>query len=166
MLPRFEVLVPCPEQRVADCIARGLAAGECECLGWVALPYAELHVPEAARSFWSPRLQLTFDAHAEGTIVHGIFRPEPGVWTGFVFAHTLLGTLGLLGLSLGLSQWTLGRPALALWTVPITASLSLGLYLGSLLGHRLGHEQMSMLRRELDRALERAGFEPHAANSP
>lgn len=157
VLPGFEVLVRCSEQRVADGIRECLAASDCECQGWVAPPYAELHVLEVARSFWSPRLQLTFDKHEDGTMIHGIYRPEPGVWTGFVFAHSVLGTLALLGLCLGLAQWTLGRPAIALLLAPMVALLSLGLYLGSLLGHRLGHDQMCMLRRVLDRAL---------ANSP
>jgi hypothetical protein len=155
VVPRFEVLVCCSEQQVADNIRECLAASDCECHGWVAPPYAELHVPEAARSFWSPRLQLTFDAHDHGTSIHGIFRPEPGVWTGFVFAHSVLGTLALLGLSLGLAQWTLGRPAIALLLAPMVGLLSLGLYLGSLLGHRLGHAQMCVLRRVLDRALDK-----------
>lgn len=153
VLPRFEVVLGCPERRVADKILDGLATTDCECHGWVELPYAELLVPENARHFWSPRLQLTFDTHAEGTIVHGVFRPEPGVWTGFVFAHFAFGTTALLGLSLGLAQWTLGQPPLAMLALPLGAALSLGLYVGALFGHRLGHEQMCMLRRELDRAL-------------
>ncbi len=153
VLPRFEVLVGCPEPMVAANIARCLATDDCECHGWVEIPYAELHVPDADRHFWSPRLQLTFDERADGTLVHCTFRPEPGVWTGFVFAHSVLGTLALIGLSLGLAQWTLGQPPLALLATPLAAALSLALYVGALLGHRLGHEQMCMLRRELDRAL-------------
>ena len=143
----------CPEPHVAANVRRRLTDGECECVGWVELPYAELHVPESQRHFWSPRLQLTFDAHAEGTLVHCTFRPEPGVWTGFVFAHSVFGTLGLIGLSLGLAQWTLQQPAWALWATPIALALSTGLYVGALFGHRLGHEQMCTLRRELDHAL-------------
>lgn len=165
VLPRFELVVGCPEDSVAANIARCLATSDCECQGWVELPYAELHVPDRARHFWSPRLQLTFDADAGGTKVHGVFRPEPGVWTGFVFAHSLLGTAALIGMSLGLAQWTLGQPPLALLATPLGALLSLGLYVGALLGHRLGHEQMCMLRRELDRAL--GEFDPeHDAWDP
>ena len=158
ILPRFEVHVGCPERSVAASIVRALATPECECEGWVEIPYAELHVPEAARHFWSPRLQVTFDESASGTRVHGTFRPEPGVWTGFVFVYSVLGVVSLIGLSLGLAQWTLGRAPVAMLGMPAGVALALGLYFGALVGHRLGHEQMCMLRREFDRAL--GGVDP------
>jgi hypothetical protein len=165
ILPRFEVHVGCPERSVAASIARCLATSDCECQGWVEIPYAELHVPEAARHFWSPRLQVTFDESDSGTSVHGTFRPEPGVWTGFVFVYSVLGVFALIGLSLGLAQWTLGRPPIAMLATPVGVVLALGLYLGALFGHRLGHEQMCMLRREFDRAL--GGLDPeHDAWDP
>jgi hypothetical protein len=153
VLPRFEVVVGCPEASVAANLRRSLARAGCECVGWVEPPYAELHVPAAERHFWSPRLQLTLDEQREGTKVRCTFRPEPGVWTGFVFAHSVFGTLGLLGLSLGLAQWTLQHSAWALLAAPIAGLLSAALYIGALLGHRLGHAHMCMLRRELDRGL-------------
>jgi len=153
VLPRFEVVIGCPERAVAANLIRSLTRPECECHGWVEPPYAELHVPESVRHFWSPRLQLTFSEHPSGTAVYCTFRPEPGVWTGFVFVHSLLGTLAILGLCLGLAQWTLGQPALAMLVPPLAALLSLGLYFGALAGHRLGHEHMCMLRREFDHAL-------------
>jgi hypothetical protein len=153
VLPRFEVIVGCPEASVVANLRRSLARRGCECVGWVEPPYAELHVPAAERLFWSPRLQLTFDDHPEGTHVRCTFRPEPGVWTGFMFAHSVFGTLGLIGLSLGLAQWTLQQSAWALLAAPIAGLLSAALYIGALFGHRLGHAHMCMLRRELDRAL-------------
>jgi hypothetical protein len=116
-------------------------------------PYAELRVPEDLRHFWSPRLQLTFDEDPKGTRVHGVFRPEPEVWTGFVFIYATLGVAGLAGLALGLGQWTLGQAPTAMLLAPIAAILCLALYLGALAGQKLGHEEMCMLRRELDRAL-------------
>lgn len=156
VLPRFELLVGWPEPTVASEIIRSLARPACECHGWVELPYAELHVPEPVRHFWSPRLQLSFTEHPQGTVLHCTFRPEPAVWTGFVFVHSLLGSVAILGLCLGLAQWTLGWTPIALLITPIAALLSLGLYLGALAGHRLGAAQMVMLRRELEAALARA----------
>ena len=153
VLPRFEIVVGCPEQAVAANLQRRLAAQGCESTGWVEVPYAELHVPEAERHFWSPRLQVTLDDHPRGTIVHCCFRPEPGVWTGFVFAHCVFGVVALAGLSLGLAQWTLGHTPSAMIAAGVAAAASLALYVGALFGHKLGHEQMCMLRREFDEAL-------------
>ncbi|MCA9686455.1 MAG: hypothetical protein KC457_30080 [Myxococcales bacterium] len=153
VLPRFDVIVHCREQDLTRIIERSLADAACCCHGWVKAPYAELRVPESSRHFWSPRLELTFDEDPKGTRVHGVFRPEPAVWTGFVFLHSVLAALACVGLSLGLSQWTLGQAPLAMLVLPLAVMLSLGLYFGALAGHRLGHEEMCMLRRELDRAL-------------
>ena len=153
VLPRFEIVVDCPVQAVAASLEHHLAGQGCECSGWVEAPYAELHVPEGERHFWSPRLQVTLDARAQGTIVHGCYRPEPEVWTGFVFAHSVFGVVALAGLSLGLAQWTLGHTPLAMIVVGVAALASASLYIGALFGHSLGHEQMCMLRRDFDEAL-------------
>lgn len=154
VLPRFELVVDCPEQVIAARLMARLGADDCSCVGWVAAPYAELHVPAAMRHFWSPRLQVSFDRHDEGTLVRGTFRPEPEVWTGFVFAHCLFLTTGLVGLSLGFAQWTLGHTPIALAVGVGGLLASLALYVGALLGHGLGHEQMCALRRDLEHALD------------
>ena len=153
VLPRFEVALACPQVVVAGKIASALRAPDAGTTGWVELPYAELHVPIATRHFWSPRLQVTFDDRGDTTQLHCTFRPEPGVWTGFVFAHCVCWVLALCGLSMGLSQWTLGRPPTALIALGLGMLLSLGLYVGALLGHRLGMDQMRALRRFFDRAI-------------
>lgn len=163
VIPRFELVVDRPEQAVADSLTRRLAAHDCACVGWVALPYAELHVPAVSRHFWSPRLQVTLDAHPDGTHLQCTFRPEPEVWTGFVFAHCLFLTCGVVGLSLGLAQWTIGQSPLALIAGGAGLALSFALYLGALFGHGLGDEQMHMLRGDLDRALGRE--QPAASES-
>jgi hypothetical protein len=154
VLPRFELVVDRPAEDVADRLVRHLAGGECSCVGWVAAPYAELHVPEQARHFWSPRLQVTFEQHADGTHVCCTFRPEPEVWTGFVFGHCLCLTSALVGLSLALAQWSLAKPPTAVFAGALALLISAGLYVGALFGHRLGREQMDQLRRSFDRALQ------------
>jgi hypothetical protein len=153
VLPRFDLVVHCRDDRLARCIERCLSQGDCECRGWVRPPYAELRVPESMRHPWSPRLQLTFDEHTKGTRVRGVFRPEPGLWTGFVFLHSLLGLAAIVGIAVGLSQWTLGQPPAGMLALPVAGTLSLTLYLGAVVGQKAGHEEMCMLRRELDRAL-------------
>lgn len=153
VLPRFEVVVGCPEAGVVANVSRRLGAEDCACEGWVEAPYAELHVRDGDRTMWSPLLQLTFDDHPDGTRVFCTFRPEPGVWTGFVFAHSVFGTLAVVGLCLAYSQWSLGQPPTAMFAVLAGALCSLALYVGALAGHRLGHDHMCMLRRELDFAL-------------
>ncbi|NVB42990.1 hypothetical protein G6O69_34530 [Pseudenhygromyxa sp. WMMC2535] len=148
-----------PELETAGAIERCLASELSQCRGWVQLPYAELRVPQHMRHFWSPRLELTFDHAPEGTThIHGVFRPEPGVWTGFVFMHSVLGVVACIGLTMGLSQWTLGDPPIAILAFPLAAALSLALYIGALVGHRLGSDEMTMLRQELDCALYSCGL--------
>lgn len=153
VLPRFEVVDARSETELAAAIAGQLAHANATSTGWVRAPYAELHVPATERHFWSPCLQITLTPTDTGTSLRCTFRPEPAVWTGFVFAHSVCATLVLVGLCLALSQWTLDHPPTALLAALIGAASSLGLYLGALRGHALGHDQMQMLRNELDRAL-------------
>jgi hypothetical protein len=152
---RFEIVVNCPEQALGAKLKRNLAARDSGCIGWAEARHAELRVPKMERHFWSPRLQLSFGADPRGgrTLVQGTFRPEPGVWTGIVLAHCLLGGLATAGLSLGLAQWTLGDPPMALFATVLGILLSAGLYFGTLAGAQAGRGQMKMLRRELHRAL-------------
>jgi hypothetical protein len=154
VLPRFVLLVACPEREVAGKLAERLATPECDCVGWVEGAYAELHVRVEDRHFWSPRLQVTLIEDPEGTLVHGTFRPEPEVWTGFVFAHCVFAAVALAGLSLGLAQSTLGAAPTAMLGTVAGGLASLGLYFGALAGHRVGHDQMDMLRRDFDYALD------------
>jgi hypothetical protein len=153
---QFEIVIDRPEAVLRSKLARSLAARDCTCVGWVQSAHAELRVPKLERHFWSPRLQLSFDSLTPGkgnTRVLGSFRPEPGVWTGLLFIHCLLGGLATAGLSLGLAQWTLGDPPTAMFATLLGVALSVSLYVATLAGARRGYDQRHMLRRELDRAL-------------
>ena len=152
VLPRFELVDPRSIEALAAALAAQLGREDASS-GWVSSPYAELHVPPAERHLWSPCLQISLIPLEQGTALRCTFRPEPAVWTGFVFAHSVCATVVLVGLCLALSQWTLGHPPSALIAALVGASCSLGLYLGALRGHALGHDQMQALRRQLERAL-------------
>ncbi len=151
--PVFELLVRLPERELEARLTHHFRMSAAACIGWVTPPYAELHVPEAQRHFWSPRLALTFDEHPEGTIVHGVYRPEPDVFTGFMFGHTAFVSLALAGFFVGVAQVTLGQLAWALIGLPIGLLLSGLLIVAAKLGQKLGRDEMRMLRRELDQAL-------------
>lgn len=163
--PRFEILLDCPEQAVVDSLERTLRAPGCESSGWVKWPYAELTVPDDQRRPWSPRLQVSMVALDEGgTRLRCVFRPEPGVWTGFVFGQSVLGILILSAGSVGVAQWTIGQRGTAMIGVAIGVVLSLLLYVGAMAGQSLGAEQMRTLRRVFDGALGKV--EPTDSSDP
>ena len=57
--------------------------------------------PKKDQHFWSPQLHLEINAAKEDqSIVHGLFGPNPTVWTMFMFMHFIVA-----GLFLGFGVW-------------------------------------------------------------
>lgn len=104
-----------------------------------------LMIPMTERHFWSPQLSLSFEQTDEGTIIRGLYGPNPTVWAIFFFGYISLGILALFALMAGSSQWMLGMEAPLLWVVPACAVVALILYLVAQAGQKVGAEQMYRL---------------------
>lgn len=53
-----------------------------------------IKIPKKNQSFWSPQLHLEINEDGEDkAIVHGLFGPNPTVWTMFMFFHFIVATL-------------------------------------------------------------------------
>jgi hypothetical protein len=104
--------------------------------------------------YWSPQLSLEIVEEEQGTLIKGLFGPQPKVWTMFMFLYGGLALVGLFGLMYGMVQWSLGMPATALWILLAAVILEIVCFLIARTGKQLAHEQMLQLQEQLDRILE------------
>lgn len=101
-----------------------------------------LAIPTIDRHFWSPQLSLSFEETEEGTIIRGLYGPNPTVWAIFFFGYIALGILALFALVAGSSQWMLGMGAPILWAIPVCAVVALVMYFVAQAGQKMGAEEM------------------------
>jgi len=110
-------------------------------------------IPPADQHYWSPQLGLTFEEHEEGTLVRGLYGPNPTVWLLFMFGYGTLGTIALFIAIIGFSQKNLGIDAPILWVLPVLAAAALTLYLIAQFGQKIGAEQMFTLHHFYEAAV-------------
>jgi hypothetical protein len=126
------------------------------CSGESTRGYATICPPEEDQHFWSPQLTITLDTDEDNkTRIRGLYGPKPSVWTMFVFFYAAIGFAIMIISMIGLSYWSLGKPATILWLVPILLLIFLSLYLVAYFGQRLGHKQMTNLHRFIERCLDK-----------
>ena len=143
--PRFSLVVPYSPEQIAGQVETALRSHP-HLNGKVVGDHIVLKMRDAEAHFWSPQLTLDVEPHAQGTFVRGLFAPNPSVWTLFMFIYSAIGVFTLVGGLYGLSLWTLGKPAPALWTFPGGALVALLVYFAGRFGRQLGEPQMEQLR--------------------
>lgn len=163
MRPRFRLEVPLPPDELHRRLSARLACAGCPCRALVLGNHVEVMIRADLAHFWSPRLSLEMTPHEGGTELHGLFGPNPSVWTLFLAGYAFLILSGGFAAVLGLVQLGLHQPA---WGLTVAAACALACvlpWLGSRLGQRLAAEQMELLRCFLRESLglehERAASE-------
>lgn len=106
-----------------------------------------IRIPKNKQHFWSPQLHLEiYEDPTNGTQLKGLFGPNPGVWTMFMFFH-----FAVAGLFIMAGIWIYTNFSLSQSTViPMVAMivlvlLWLGLYVAGRLGKKAGEKEMSSL---------------------
>ena len=74
-----------------------------------------------------------------------MYGPRPSVWSVFVAMYVGIGFIGMMGLIYGLSKWSLGDPATALWFGPGAIAAASAIYAVGRMGRRIGMDQMIQL---------------------
>jgi hypothetical protein len=113
-------------------------------------PYSATYLPNQItlrvlpedRHFWSPQLNLTLEEKEEGTLIRGLYGPNPSIWAMFFFAYASLGIIILFAGMVVLSQLSLGMETPLWWVIPLSSSLALLVYLIAQAGQKLGAQQM------------------------
>ncbi|MEX2597342.1 MAG: hypothetical protein WEC59_10480 [Salibacteraceae bacterium] len=114
-----------------------------------------LDIPNESRHFWSPHMDVNLEVEGDSskTLVRCLIGPSPTVWTLFMFFYGFFGFAAFIGLTLGLSQWTMNKPMWGFWLLPI-ALIGMGLmYFISYEGKKLSKAEMWQLKNFIDESL-------------
>lgn len=105
--------------------------------------------------FWSPQLHLEFMEESDTACeVHGLFGPNPTLWTFFMFLHFGVATLFIILGIWAYSNASLGRPyQLHLAAMGFMVLVWVVLYVFGRLGKRKGRPQMNELHHFMKEAL-------------
>ena len=151
--PRFVVEV---EMGVSDAIGalrRALTMPEQRVAGAVGNELIQVTIPDAESHFWSPQLEIKVEEADSGARIRGRIGPHPHVWTMFLAMHAFVAFAALGGLMFGLSQWSVGEDAWALWALPVAAALHLFIAGAAFVGQGLGSDHVMRLREFVHDAL-------------
>ncbi len=113
-------------------------------------PYAVTYLPNqitlrilpANRHFWSPQLNITLEEKDDGTLIRGLYGPNPSIWAMFFFAYSALGVIILFAGMVILSQISLGMEAPLWWVIPVCAAMIIIVYMIAQTGQKIGAQEM------------------------
>lgn len=151
--PRFEVQVDRPPELVLADFRAALARPDGPVVGKIRGDVLQIGLPAAELTTWSPSLDLSVSASAQGSVIHGRIGPQPQVWTTFMFFHALIALCGLGGLVWGLSQGVAGGSPWALWITAVAVFLHAFVAGAAFIGQGLGADQTHRLRSFVDDVL-------------
>ncbi len=152
--PRFKHLVTKEVKEVESDILESLASTEEIYTAGFVQGHTHLLIPINERHFWSPQLHLSTEGTEEGTIIRGLYGPNPTVWGLFFFGYGALGMAFFFISFWGMTKWSLGQPATILWALPFIAGVALILYLIAQMGQKVGAEQMYRLHHFYEEIFE------------
>ena len=155
--PRFRINSPHSPEYILETLASKLEDPEAPVTGKVVTHHVVLNIPVRDQHYWSPQLHMEVEEAEGGSLIRGLFGPKPTVWTFFIFMYSVIGLLGVIALTFGLSQWSIGVYAWAFWGVPLSAVLYVIVYFIARTGQHMGKEQMGVLQNFLDKAIEVKG---------
>ena len=154
--PWFEFEAPVPPERVIEQVHQRLADRDCPFGGLTAPGRIELHIPSHRQQLWSPQLVVDLQRDGDRTTIRGEFGPHPYVWILYVAAIAVAGIGGLVAVSFGVAQWTMGHAPTAFWAIPLLLAVLLSLYLVAVAGRQLSKSEMAELRSFFDASLNYA----------
>ncbi len=116
--------------------------------------------PKERQHFWSPQLHLEINESGTNTsTLHGLFGPNPTVWTMFMFLHFVVACL-FIGFGIwAYTNWSLGNNyAIQVFITLFMIILWFALYFGGRIGKATGTDQMHELHEFMNRILNENGI--------
>ena len=104
--------------------------------------------PKKKQHFWSPQLHLEInDVDENSCVLHGLFGPNPTVWTFFMFIHFLVAGLFIAFGIWAYTNWTLKTSfALQISLMILMVLIWIGLYVAGSIGKATSKNEMLELR--------------------
>ena len=112
--------------------------------------------PKEKQHFWSPQLHLEInESENDSSILHGLFGPNPTVWTMFMFFHFLVACL-FIGFGIwAYTNWSLGNNyAIQVFITLFMVVIWFALYFGGRIGKATGTDQMHELHEFMNQILK------------
>ena len=151
--PRFNQVVGEPAEKIEAKIRLKLEESQNECTGRIIPGYIVLEIPPSERHYWSPQLSISLEEHEEGTLIRGLYGPNPTVWAMFTFGYSAIGILALFAAIIGFSNLSLGLEAPVLWVLPVLGGIALILYFVAQTGQKIGVEQTFTIHHFYEEAI-------------
>lgn len=138
--PRFKQLTQQNTKEIGNALKEGLKQQE-SCIGQIMEQTIILKIAPQNQHFWSPQLALNLEESEKGTIIRGLYGPNPTIWTMFMFAYIGIGIMAMFALMVGLTNLSLGRGYLFMIIFTALSGALLGLYFIAQFGQKMGVEQ-------------------------
>lgn len=143
--PRFQADIELKPSEIVKNFKEALEQPNAPCKGKAAEQYATLYFPKSKQKYWTPILTLTINKSEKGSLIRGMYSPQPSTWTMFVFFYTAVGTLSVFSLILGGAQMTIGKTPWAFWiSIPLVILLAT-LFFVAQQGKKRSRPQMSII---------------------
>lgn len=119
-----------------------------------------IRLPKHKQQFWSPQLHLEINEIDDKTsTLHGLFGPNPTVWTLFMFLHFVVAGLFIAFGIWTYTNWTLKNP----YGIPFGLMIAMvlawfGLYMAGRLGRIKGKNEMHDLYNFMNTTLRSNGL--------
>ncbi|MDT8346206.1 MAG: hypothetical protein RQ756_00270 [Flavobacteriaceae bacterium] len=69
-----------------------------------------IYIKAPYKKYYSPNLHLELEAADDGsTLIHGVYGPNPGLWTMFMFLHFVVAGVFIMFAAFAYSNWALGH---------------------------------------------------------
>jgi len=143
--PRFEVNSNHSAAEIEKIMKDVLKSGKAPCDGKVRYGYVSLFPKQEDHHYWSPHLSVTIEdsEDGEGSLIRGLYGPEPAVWTMFVFVYGIIALSIVIATVIGFANMSIDEPTEILWAVPLLFLALASMYLISYTGQKKGHGQIS-----------------------
>ncbi|MBT8324055.1 MAG: GTP-binding protein [Winogradskyella sp.] len=106
-----------------------------------------IRFPKTQQHFWSPQLHLEINEDTNGkSVLHGLFGPNPTIWTLFMFLHFVVAGLFIAFAIWAYTNYTLKQDySLQLFGLLMMVVLWFALYAAGRLGRAKGKPEMHKL---------------------
>lgn len=151
--PRFKIEAKMPKYELITRISDEIESCNGKCEINLVKNHIIFKIPEDMQHFWSPELSIEIEELEGISVLRCILGPRSSLWTLFATFYALSVFAGLIGLVLGLSQWSIGNYPSGLWLVPVSIVLIGIAYIVALTGQKLSYNEMLFLKKKLYRAV-------------
>ena len=151
--PRFNIEVKMPKYELITRISDEIESCNGKCEINLVKNHIIFKIPEDMQHFWSPELSIEIEEQKGISVLRCILGPRSSLWTLFATFYGISAFTGIIGLVLGISQWSIGNYPSGLWLVPVSIVLIAIAYIVALTGQKLSYNEMLFLKKKLYRAV-------------